>query len=78
MNDHWSEDALCAQVDPALFFPDKGRTVTDAKRICMRCEVHVECLNDALDTNDRFGFRGGLTERERRKLKKQPPQEAAA
>lgn len=78
MTGHWAERALCAQVDPALFFPDTGRTTTDAKRICMACEVRTQCLTDALATNERFGFRGGLTERERRQLKKAAEQEVAA
>lgn len=78
MTGHWDERALCAEVDPGLFFPDKGHTVTDAKRICMRCEVRTQCLDDALATNERFGVRGGKTERERRKLKKAAEQEAAA
>jgi WhiB family transcriptional regulator, redox-sensing transcriptional regulator len=74
----WREDALCQEVDPEIFFPDKGRTVTDAKRVCMACEVRTECLQDALATNERFGVRGGKTERERRKLKKAAEQEVAA
>src|SRR5689334_4158036 len=31
------EQALCAQVDPELFFPDKGKTPHDARRICAAC-----------------------------------------
>lgn len=65
----WYQDALCAQTDPDAFFPDKGGSTRDARRVCMACPVKQECLQDALDTDERFGVRGGLSGRERRKLK---------
>jgi WhiB family redox-sensing transcriptional regulator len=65
----WQDLALCAQVDPDLFFPNKGGSTRDAKGVCSRCEVKAECLADALANDDRFGIRGGLSERQRRKLK---------
>ena len=64
----WQERALCAQTDPESFFPEKGGSTREAKRVCMTCEVMGECLRFALDNNERFGVWGGLTERERRKL----------
>lgn len=67
---HWVEDALCAQVDPEIFHPEKGGDASPAKRVCMRCPVRRECLEEALATGERFGVRGGLSERERRKLQK--------
>jgi WhiB family redox-sensing transcriptional regulator len=78
MTGHWDERALCAQIDYEMFFPGKGQSTADAKSICMACEVRAECLTDALANHERYGVRGGLSERERRKLKKQPAQEAAA
>lgn len=66
----WSERALCSQTDPEAFFPPKGSPGKEAKRICGRCEVTQKCLDHALDHNIRFGIWGGLTERERRKLKR--------
>ena len=66
----WQERALCAQTDPEVFFPEKGHTSTDAKRVCSRCEVKTECLEYALGHNEKFGIWGGLSERERRKLKR--------
>lgn len=65
----WQVDALCAQTDPEAFFPDKGGTTRDAKRICTDCEVRDICLRYALQNDERFGIWGGLSERERRKLK---------
>lgn len=66
----WQGDALCAQTDPEAFFPEKGGSTRDAKRICSGCEVKAECLEFALANDERFGIWGGLSERERRKLKK--------
>lgn len=66
----WYERALCAQTDPEAFFPEKGGSTREAKRICSRCEVRIECLEYALCHDERFGIWGGLSERERRKLKR--------
>ena len=66
----WQERALCAQTDPEAFFPEKGGSTREAKRICQGCEVKDECLEYALAHDERFGIWGGLSERERRKLKK--------
>ena len=66
----WQERALCAQTDPEAFFPEKGGSTREAKRICLGCEVKDECLEYALAKDERFGIWGGLSERERRKLKK--------
>ncbi|MGH3825619.1 MAG: WhiB family transcriptional regulator [Pseudonocardiaceae bacterium] len=66
----WQERALCAQTDPEAFFPEKGGSTREAKRICAGCEVRAECLEYALAFDERFGIWGGLSERERRKLKR--------
>lgn len=66
----WQERALCAQTDPEAFFPEKGGSTREAKKICLTCEVREECLQYALEHDERFGIWGGLSERERRKLKK--------
>ena len=66
----WQERALCAQTDPEAFFPEKGGSTREAKRVCLTCDVRGECLDYALANDERFGIWGGLSERERRKLKK--------
>ena len=66
----WQTDSLCAQTDPEAFFPEKGGSTRDAKKICTSCEVKTECLEYALQNDERFGIWGGLSERERRKLRK--------
>lgn len=66
----WQAEALCAQTDPEAFFPEKGGSTRDAKRICASCQVRSECLEYALEHDERFGIWGGLSERERRKLRR--------
>ena len=66
----WQERALCAQTDPEAFFPEKGGSTREAKKVCTSCEVRSECLAYALANDERFGIWGGLSERERRKLKR--------
>jgi len=66
----WQERALCAQTDPEAFFPEKGGSTREAKKVCVGCEVRSECLEYALSNDERFGIWGGLSERDRRKLKK--------
>jgi WhiB family redox-sensing transcriptional regulator len=68
--DEWQRKSLCAQTDPEAFFPEKGGSTRDAKRICQRCPVIGDCLNAALANDERFGIWGGLSERERRRLKR--------
>jgi len=69
-DDQWQENALCAQTDPEAFFPEKGGSTREAKRICLGCEVRDKCLESALANDERFGIWGGLSERERRRLKR--------
>jgi WhiB family transcriptional regulator, redox-sensing transcriptional regulator len=69
-DDLWQEKALCAQTDPEAFFPEKGGSTREAKRICLGCEVRDACLDYALAHDERFGIWGGLSERERRRLKR--------
>jgi WhiB family redox-sensing transcriptional regulator len=69
-DEQWQERALCAQTDPEAFFPEKGGSTREAKRICLGCEVKDRCLDYALAHDERFGIWGGLSERERRRLKR--------
>jgi len=64
----WQDHALCAQSDPDAWFPEKGGSVEQPKAICRRCPVRVECLEFAIEHNERFGVWGGLSERQRRPL----------
>ena len=66
----WQERSLCAQTDPEAFFPEKGGSTREAKKVCVSCDVRPECLEYALEHDERFGIWGGMSERERRRLKK--------
>jgi WhiB family redox-sensing transcriptional regulator len=66
----WMDDALCAQTDPDLFFPDLGGSAKAAKAVCAGCDVAAECLAYALEHGEREGIWGGLSPLERRKLER--------
>lgn len=69
-DDEWRESALCRQVDPELWFPEKGGDGgADAKRICASCPVQAECLEFAVLTGQRAGIWGGVNERTIHKLR---------
>ena len=67
-NDPWRDQALCAQADPEEFFPEKGGSTARAKAICRACPVAAECLQWALDHEERWGIWGGLSVKERARL----------
>lgn len=67
----WHIDTPCSQADPECFFPEKGESTANAKRICAGCDVREQCLEWALENRERFGVFGGLSERERRPLLEQ-------
>ena len=76
----WRDNALCAEVDPDLLFPEKGITARRARKVCAACTVRAECLEWALSLDpgeDEYGVLGGLTAPERRKLRQRQRQEAA-
>lgn len=71
----WRSHAACSEQDPELFFPigTTGPAVEQAdaaKRICSGCAVREECLEYAIASNQDAGIWGGLTEDERRTLKR--------
>ena len=66
----WAHAAKCLHAEPDTFCPEKGGSTREAKRICTGCPVRDECLEFALANDERFGIWGGLSERERRKLKR--------
>lgn len=55
----WRADALCRQVDPELFFPARGESSAEAKRVCRACEVREDCLRAALRNEETHGIWGG-------------------
>lgn len=73
----WMDEALCAQSDPEAWFPEKGDRPAAAKRVCADCPVRAECLEYAIEHDERFGVWGGRTERERRELRRERKARAA-
>lgn len=67
----WHDDALCAYVGDDWWFPEKGESTKDAKKICRSCPVRAECLDYALTWRQAFGVWGGVSERGRRDLIKE-------
>ena len=66
----WLDRAACLQADPDAFYPEKGGSSRAAKRVCHTCPVQTDCLSYALANDERFGIWGGMSERERRQLKR--------
>lgn len=68
---NWDEEASCRSVDPEVFFPDRQEDhATMAKAICRGCPVRMQCLQLALDARLDHGVWGGMTEHERRSLRR--------
>jgi WhiB family redox-sensing transcriptional regulator len=71
----WVHRARCKDEDPELFFPigTTGPAATQievAKAVCMRCDVRTECLEWSIATGQDSGVWGGLSEEERRALRR--------
>lgn len=66
----WMAEALCAQVDGDLFFPERGGSTREAKQVCGRCPVRAGCLGYALAHDERFGVWGGTSEYQRRRMRR--------
>jgi WhiB family redox-sensing transcriptional regulator len=71
----WRHRAACRDEDPELFFPI-GTTgpalgqIEEAKAVCRRCDVVSDCLTWAIESGQDAGVWGGLSEDERRALKR--------
>lgn len=66
MNEPWMDEARCAEVDPDLFFPERGDAAKDAKKVCGGCPVVDQCLQYALKNEFMDGIWGGTSANERR------------
>ena len=71
----WRHRSACLDEDPELFFPI-GNTgpailqIEEAKQVCRRCDVREQCLAWALEAGQDHGVWGGMSEDERRALKR--------
>lgn len=66
----WKAEAACTPDQADLFFPERGEDADEAKRICAGCTVRRDCLTAALVNNERAGIWGGLSGKERRRLRR--------
>ncbi len=78
----WRHTAACRDEEPELFFPI-GNTgpalqqIEEAKHVCQTCDVQESCLNWAIESGQDAGVWGGLSEDERRSLKRRRARERA-
>jgi WhiB family redox-sensing transcriptional regulator len=63
----WQDFANCRGADPDLFFPERGASTRVAKQICRECTVREECIV----SSEKFGIWGAMSERERRKIRRE-------
>ncbi|MDA8265852.1 MAG: WhiB family transcriptional regulator [Actinomycetota bacterium] len=66
----WQARANCMGVDPDLFFPERGASTREAKEVCRGCVVRDDCLDFAIANGEKFGIWGGMSERERRRVRR--------
>lgn len=66
----WQDLARCLDVDPEIFFPERGRSGRAARMTCGVCCVRAACLRYAIANREPFGIWGGATERDRREMRK--------
>ena len=67
----WQQHAQCVSCAGEVdFFPARGESVRDAKAVCAICPVKSECLDFAMRLKVAHGVWGGLSERERRTLRR--------
>ncbi len=72
----WQKKANCRGVNPNLFYPERGVSTSEAKAVCSGCQVKQECLEFAVQRGEKFGIWGGMSERERRKIRRARRQQA--
>lgn len=71
LDSSWQDASNCLGVDPDLFFPERGASTREAKEVCRGCIVREDCLEFALQNGEKFGIWGGMSERERRRIRRQ-------
>jgi WhiB family redox-sensing transcriptional regulator len=65
----WVAKANCRGLRTNLFYPERGDDSSEPKAVCVGCAVREECLTFAMDNGERHGVWGGLSERQRRRLR---------
>ena len=65
----WTNQAACRGMGPAVWFPGRGEQTAHLKDICSGCPVAADCLQYALDNDIKHGIFGGMSERQRRRIR---------
>lgn len=68
--ENWQDQANCLGVDPDIFYPERGESHEEAKKVCNGCIVRADCLSYALQRREKYGIWGGTSERERRRIQR--------
>jgi WhiB family transcriptional regulator, redox-sensing transcriptional regulator len=66
----WMSRAECANYPPDWWFPARGQPSPQARSVCLSCPVRTECLDYAIAHNERHGIWGGLSEKQRRLIRR--------
>jgi WhiB family transcriptional regulator, redox-sensing transcriptional regulator len=66
----WQLDAACREHPGVDYFPERGASTKEARAVCAGCLVRAECLDYALRIGTKHGIWGGMSERERRRLRR--------
>jgi WhiB family redox-sensing transcriptional regulator len=69
--ERWQRDAACIGHPEVSFFPERGVSTRPARAVCARCLVRDDCLGYAMAHGIKHGIWGGLSERERRRLRRE-------
>jgi len=73
----WMKRGACRGAHINAFFPERGGATKEVKAICASCPVLTECREHVLDIpHHEKGIWGGLSERQRRAMRKQRAVEA--
>ena len=67
----WRERGLCWDTFDPRFFPERGESSKEIKGMCADCPVAFDCLEFSFDLNPRHGIWGGMSQRDRDRLKKE-------
>ena len=70
---NWQREGACHGMNVNLWFPRRGESpnkILEAKRICQQCPIQQKCLDYSLWHHEKHGIWGGLTELERRNMRR--------
>lgn len=66
----WFVLGECNGLSVRWFFPERGESITEVRKVCKRCVIKTDCLEFAMDNDIQHGIWGGTSERERRSIRR--------